>query len=164
MALGLHRFLTTLGMVAFAVMFSGRPVALGRVFVVFRCLAMSVPGHVSFPWFELQRPLNASPACIVPDVAQLAFGKRRCPAAIGRPPIGTRQTPWSLPATATSAGSEDIMLGWAIAFLVIALIAAALGLGVVAGTALAGAKIIFVAALFAFLVSAILGLSRRGVP
>jgi uncharacterized membrane protein YtjA (UPF0391 family) len=55
------------------------------------------------------------------------------------------------------------MLGWAI-FLVIALIAAALGLGVVAGPAFAGAKIIFVAALFAFLVSAILGLSRRGVP
>ena len=56
------------------------------------------------------------------------------------------------------------MFGWAIAFLVIALIAAALGFGVVAGTAFAGAKIIFVAALFAFLVSAILGLSRRGVP
>jgi hypothetical protein len=43
MALGLHRFLTTLSMVAFAVMFSGRPVALHRVFVVFRRLAMSVP-------------------------------------------------------------------------------------------------------------------------
>ena len=56
------------------------------------------------------------------------------------------------------------MFGWAIAFLVIALIAVALGFGVVAGTALADAKIIFVAALFAFLVSAILGLSRRGVP
>ncbi|HZZ22357.1 MAG TPA: DUF1328 domain-containing protein [Roseiarcus sp.] len=56
------------------------------------------------------------------------------------------------------------MFGWAIAFLVIALIAAPLGFGVVAGTAFAGAKIIFVAALFAFLVSAVLGLSRRGVP
>ena len=36
------------------------------------------------------------------------------------------------------------MFGWAIAFLVIALIAVALGFGVVAGTALADAKIIFV--------------------
>ena len=56
------------------------------------------------------------------------------------------------------------MFSWAIAFLIIALIAGALGFGVVAGTAFAAAKIIFVAALFAFLISAVLGLSRRGVP
>ena len=35
------------------------------------------------------------------------------------------------------------MFGWTIAFLVIALIAAALGFGVLAGTAFAAAKIIF---------------------
>jgi uncharacterized membrane protein YtjA (UPF0391 family) len=63
----------------------------------------------------------------------------------------------------SNQGQEHIMFGWAIAFLVVALIAAAL-VGVVAGTAFTGAKIIFVAALFAFLVSAVLGLSRRGVP
>ena len=56
------------------------------------------------------------------------------------------------------------MLGSAIAFLIIALFAGALGFGVIAGTAFAAAKIIFVAALFAFLISAVLGLSRRGVP
>jgi uncharacterized membrane protein YtjA (UPF0391 family) len=56
------------------------------------------------------------------------------------------------------------MFGWTIAFLVIALIAAALSFGVLAGTAFAAAKIIFVAALFASLISAVLGLSRRGVP
>ena len=46
------------------------------------------------------------------------------------------------------------MLGWAIAFLIIALIAGALGFGVVAGTAFAAAKIIFIVALVAFLISA----------
>jgi uncharacterized membrane protein YtjA (UPF0391 family) len=56
------------------------------------------------------------------------------------------------------------MFSWAIAFLVIALIAGALGFGVVAGTAFAAAKIAFVVALIAFLISAVLGVTRRGVP
>jgi len=56
------------------------------------------------------------------------------------------------------------MFGWAIAFLIIALIAGALGFGVVAGTAFGAAKIVFVVALFAFLVSAVLGYSSRHVP
>jgi uncharacterized membrane protein YtjA (UPF0391 family) len=54
------------------------------------------------------------------------------------------------------------MLGWATAFLVIALIAGALGSGVLAGTAFAAAKIIFVLALLAFLISAVVEVSRRG--
>jgi uncharacterized membrane protein YtjA (UPF0391 family) len=53
------------------------------------------------------------------------------------------------------------MFGWALAFLVIALIAAALGFGVVAGTAFAAAKIVFVVALIAFLISGVLGYTRR---
>jgi uncharacterized membrane protein YtjA (UPF0391 family) len=53
------------------------------------------------------------------------------------------------------------MFGWAITFLIIALIAGALGFGGVAGTAFAAAKIVFVVALLAFLVSAVLGYSRR---
>ncbi len=56
------------------------------------------------------------------------------------------------------------MFGWAIAFLIIALIAGALGFGVVAGTAFAAANIIFIVALIAFLISAALGFSRRGAP
>ena len=56
------------------------------------------------------------------------------------------------------------MFGWAIAFLIIALIAGALGSGVVAGTAFAAAKIIFFVALVAFLISAVLGFTRRGLP
>lgn len=53
------------------------------------------------------------------------------------------------------------MFGWAIAFLVIALIAAALGFGGVAGTAIVAAKLVFVVALVAFVVSALFGLARR---
>jgi uncharacterized membrane protein YtjA (UPF0391 family) len=56
------------------------------------------------------------------------------------------------------------MFSWAIIFLVIALIAGALGFGVVAGTAFAAAKIVFVVALIAFLISGVLGLTRRGMP
>lgn len=56
------------------------------------------------------------------------------------------------------------MFGWAIAFLIIAVIAGALGFGVVAGTAFAVAKIIFVVALLAFLISAVVQVARRGAP
>lgn len=53
------------------------------------------------------------------------------------------------------------MFGWAIAFLIVALIAAVLGFGGVAGTAILAAKLIFVVALVAFAVSALFGLMRR---
>ena len=45
------------------------------------------------------------------------------------------------------------MLSWALTFLVIALIAAALGFGVVAGTAASIAKILFVVFIILFLIS-----------
>ncbi len=49
------------------------------------------------------------------------------------------------------------MFGWAIAFLVIALFAAALGFGGAAGTAIAAAQLIFVVAIVAFLAPRCLG-------
>ncbi|QDS90750.1 hypothetical protein CA51_46330 [Rosistilla oblonga] len=52
------------------------------------------------------------------------------------------------------------MLGWALTFLIIALIAGALGFGVVAGTAASIAKILFVVFLVLFVISLIAG--RRG--
>jgi uncharacterized membrane protein YtjA (UPF0391 family) len=55
---------------------------------------------------------------------------------------------------------ERIMLSWALTFLIIALIAAALGFGGIAGTAVGIAKIIFVVALILFAISAIAGLVR----
>jgi uncharacterized membrane protein YtjA (UPF0391 family) len=56
------------------------------------------------------------------------------------------------------------MLGWAIAFLVVALISGALGFGVATGAAFAAAKIIFVLALLAFLISGVVEARRRGAP
>lgn len=56
------------------------------------------------------------------------------------------------------------MLGWALTFLVVALIAAILGFGGIAGTAVGIAKLIFFVAIVLFLVSAIVGAVRgRGV-
>jgi uncharacterized membrane protein YtjA (UPF0391 family) len=51
-------------------------------------------------------------------------------------------------------------LGWAVTFLIIALVAAVLGFGGVAGVAVEAAKIIFFVAIVLFLISAIFGVVR----
>lgn len=56
------------------------------------------------------------------------------------------------------------MLGWAVTFLVIALVAAALGFGGVAGFAVEAAKIVFFVAIVLFLISAVFGMVRRRSP
>jgi uncharacterized membrane protein YtjA (UPF0391 family) len=53
------------------------------------------------------------------------------------------------------------LLYYAIVFLVVALIAAALGFGGVAGTAMAGAKILFWVAIILFVITLIAGVVRR---
>jgi uncharacterized membrane protein YtjA (UPF0391 family) len=55
---------------------------------------------------------------------------------------------------------ETFMLGWALTFLIIALIAAVLGFGGIAGTAIGIAKIIFFVAIILFLISAVAGAMR----
>ena len=52
------------------------------------------------------------------------------------------------------------MLGWAVTFLIIALIAALLGFGVIAGVAIEAAKIVFFVAIALFVVSALVSLMR----
>ncbi|MFG1477321.1 DUF1328 domain-containing protein [Xanthobacter sp. V4C-4] len=54
------------------------------------------------------------------------------------------------------------MLSWAITFLVVALIAAVLGFGGIAGTAIEMAKLVFFVAIILFVASAVIGLLRRG--
>ena len=56
------------------------------------------------------------------------------------------------------------MLGWALTFLVIALIAGALGFGVVAGAAAGIAKIIFFVFLVLLVVSLVMHLGRGTAP
>ncbi len=56
------------------------------------------------------------------------------------------------------------MLGWALTFLVVALVAAVLGFGGIAGFAVEIAKIIFFVAIILFVISAIVGLVRGRTP
>ena len=56
------------------------------------------------------------------------------------------------------------MLGWALTFLIVALIAAVLGFGGIAGLSVEIAKIIFFVAIVLFLISAVAGAMRgRGI-
>ena len=54
------------------------------------------------------------------------------------------------------------LLHWAIIFLLVAIVAALLGFGGVAGTAIAGAKLLFWVAIVIFVIMLIAGLMRRG--
>ena len=54
------------------------------------------------------------------------------------------------------------LLHWAVIFLVVALVAAFLGFGGVAGTAMEGARLLFWVALVFLVVSLVFGLMRRG--
>jgi uncharacterized membrane protein YtjA (UPF0391 family) len=56
------------------------------------------------------------------------------------------------------------MLGWALTFLIVALIAAMLGFGGIAGFAVEIAKIIFFVAIIQFEISAIFGVIRGRSP
>jgi uncharacterized membrane protein YtjA (UPF0391 family) len=63
-----------------------------------------------------------------------------------------------------AAFTESTMLGWALTFLIVALIAAVLGFGGIAGLSIEIAKIIFFVAVVLFLISAIVGLVRGRSP
>ena len=52
------------------------------------------------------------------------------------------------------------MFGWAITFLIVALIAAVLGFGGIAGTAIELAKIVFFVAIVLFVISSLFGIFR----
>ena len=54
------------------------------------------------------------------------------------------------------------LLHWAVVFLVVALVAALLGFGGIAGTAMEGARLLFWVALVLLLISLVFGLMRRG--
>jgi uncharacterized membrane protein YtjA (UPF0391 family) len=56
------------------------------------------------------------------------------------------------------------MLGWAVTFLIVALIAAILGFGGIAGFAVEAAKLVFFVAIVLFLISAVFGVVRGRTP
>jgi uncharacterized membrane protein YtjA (UPF0391 family) len=55
------------------------------------------------------------------------------------------------------------LLYWAVVFLIVAIIAAVFGFGGVAGTAIAGAKILFWVAIVLFIIALIGSVFRRGI-
>ncbi|HJW78684.1 MAG: DUF1328 domain-containing protein [Microvirga sp.] len=56
------------------------------------------------------------------------------------------------------------MIGWAITFLIVALVAAIFGFGGIAGAAVDIAKLIFFVAIVLFAISAVIGLMRGRSP
>jgi uncharacterized membrane protein YtjA (UPF0391 family) len=56
------------------------------------------------------------------------------------------------------------MLGWAVTFLIIALLAAVLGFGGIAGVAIEAAKLVFFVAVVLFLIAALVGIVRGRTP
>lgn len=56
------------------------------------------------------------------------------------------------------------MIGWALTFLVVALVAALFGFGAIAGTAVEIAKLIFFVAIVLFAILAVVGLLRGRSP
>jgi uncharacterized membrane protein YtjA (UPF0391 family) len=63
-----------------------------------------------------------------------------------------------------SSSEVTPMLGWAITFLLVALVAAVFGFGGIAGTAVEIAKLIFFVAIVLFAISAVIGLLRGRSP
>jgi uncharacterized membrane protein YtjA (UPF0391 family) len=81
--------------------------------------------------------------------------------------MGTKSEQMTLLSTRFSyrdGGEENLLLGWAVTFLIIPLIAALLGFGMIAGVAIEAAKIVFFVAIVLFAISAIAGLMRGGRP
>jgi uncharacterized membrane protein YtjA (UPF0391 family) len=72
---------------------------------------------------------------------------------------GNVQSPLSQRGEVARKG-EEAMLSWAVCFLIIALIAAVLGFGGIAGTAVGIAKLLFFVFLIIFVISLIMGLAR----
>jgi uncharacterized membrane protein YtjA (UPF0391 family) len=72
----------------------------------------------------------------------------------------------SRPLPAGRAAEDNMNFGnllhWAVVFLIVAIVAAILGFGGVAGTAMEGAKILFWVALVLLLISLVFGFARRG--
>jgi uncharacterized membrane protein YtjA (UPF0391 family) len=74
----------------------------------------------------------------------------------------TRLTPFRDPIRCTIDEPVGNLLYWALMFLIVALVAAALGFGGVAGTAMAGAKLLFWVAIVLFVIALIGGLQAGG--
>ena len=116
-----------------------------------RAISASVPAR------QFQFPENARHLSQASDL-------RRDPSNLNRElqaqPDTDPLSGWNIITLAYVGG--DIMLYWALVFLVIAISAALFGFGVIASAAAGIAKILFFIFLVVFIISLIFGLSRRG--
>jgi uncharacterized membrane protein YtjA (UPF0391 family) len=65
---------------------------------------------------------------------------------------------------ASTVKENDAMFGWALTFLIVALIAAVLGFGGIAGFAVEIAQLIFYVAIILLVISVVVGLIRGRTP
>jgi uncharacterized membrane protein YtjA (UPF0391 family) len=86
-------------------------------------------------------------------------------ADIGRP---LQQSPWNIRGLLTffeqQLSRRTTMFGWALTFLIVALIAAVLGFGGIAGFAVDIAQLIFYVAIILLVISVVVGLIRGRTP
>ena len=156
------RFFLSLGVVAFAVMFGGRPMALRSGFVMLRRLGVGFLGHSSSPWFELRWLLNASTSSSFRFVGFSVMQRRKRLSRFARVALGTWRRLSEFWRGSAASGDNHARLGDRRSYRCVD--SGRARFGIVAGAALAAAKIIFVIALLAFLVSAVVEVSRRGAP
>jgi uncharacterized membrane protein YtjA (UPF0391 family) len=71
---------------------------------------------------------------------------------------------WNIACSIGHLKGESPMLYYALVFFIVAIVAAVFGFGGIAAGAASIAKILFFIFLIMFVVSAIVGVSRRGVP
>jgi uncharacterized membrane protein YtjA (UPF0391 family) len=80
------------------------------------------------------------------------------------PVAKARVVPVSIGTAADPNSEVTTMIGWAITFLIVALVAAIFGFGGIAGAAVDIAKLIFFVAIVLFAISAVIGLLRGRSP
>jgi uncharacterized membrane protein YtjA (UPF0391 family) len=118
-------------------------------------------------YFHASAPIyvSALPRCSNRHI-NLKFSIKRAASLINRPIFHHARNlpePRTLKAQRQQKGEAmGNLLYWAVVFLVIALVAAVLGFGGVAGTAMAGAQMLFWVAIVLFVISLIWGLLARG--
>ena len=105
-----------------------------------------------------------------PNVAVNVAAERRFPAPRPKGTTLTVEPAVSVgvvsPSSAVRRSDSEVttMIGWAITFLIVALVAAIFGFGGIAGAAVDIAKLIFFVAIVLFAISAVIGLMRGRSP
>jgi len=113
--------------------------------------------YFQYPTYRMNRPVAEA----VPRAKTVACLRPTCTKGTIAPLLTLPRQAAAVPQPTTEVIT---MLGWAVTFLIIALIAALLGFGGIAGVAIEAAKIVFFVAIVLFAISLIAGLVRGRTP